>query len=42
MTLDMHDYTTLAPLLEPFGALRSQPASDWNGVQPLPAELAPF
>ena len=41
MPADMHDYATLAPLLEPFGALRSQPASDWSGA-PLPAELAQF
>jgi hypothetical protein len=35
-------YTSLRPLLAPWGELRSQPASDWQGTLPLPQALADF
>lgn len=35
-------YTALRPLLAPWGELRPQPASDWQGPMPLPATLADF
>src|SRR5688572_25955991 len=37
----MH-YAALRTLLEPWGELRPQPASDWQGPTPLPATLADF
>jgi len=35
-------YTALCTLLAPWGELRPQPASDWQGPIPLPAALADF
>lgn len=35
-------YTALRTLLAPWGELRPQPASDWQGPIPLPAALADF
>lgn len=38
----MRTFESIRTLLQPWGELRSQPASDWNGGIPLPAVVADF
>lgn len=38
----MHNFTTIRPLLEPWGTLKSQPASEWTGEIPLPEIVREF
>ncbi|MCQ4166088.1 hypothetical protein [Tahibacter harae] len=38
----MRDWAALRACLAPWGALKSQPASDWQGPGPLPPALADF
>jgi hypothetical protein len=39
---NMINPASLRTLLEPFGELRPQPASDWTGADPLPEDIARF